>query len=63
MSEIHLIIIKDRKICFIKEHYRKIKQLLENPESIKLKDSEYLDAGYILLDLNNKEIIDCQDAI
>lgn len=62
MSEIHLIIIKGRKICFIREHYRKIRQLLEKPEKIKLKNPEYLDAGYILLDLNNKEVISCQDA-
>lgn len=36
--------------------------MLENIEKINLKNPEYLDAGYILLDLNNKEMINCQDA-
>lgn len=61
MSEVHLIIIKNRKIYFITEHYRKIQQILESKDVIKQK-GKYLDAGYILVDFDNKELINCQDA-
>jgi len=61
MSEVHLIIIKNRKIYFITQHYRKIQQILENKDLFRQK-GKYLDAGYILVDFDNKDIINCQDA-
>ena len=61
MSEVHLIVIKNRKIYFITEHYRKIQQIMENKEKIRQK-GKYLDAGYIVLDFDSKDIVNCQEA-
>jgi hypothetical protein len=46
----------------MRRHYRKIKEMLECPEKIKFKKANYLDAGYILLDLNKKRIVNEQSA-
>ena len=62
MSEIHFIVVKGKNIYFMKRHYRKIKEMLECPEKINLKKGNYLDAGYILLDLNKKRIVNEQNA-
>ena len=62
MSEIHFIVVKGKNIYFMRRHYRKIKEMLECPEKINLKKGKYLDAGYILLDLNRKTIVNRQDA-
>jgi uncharacterized pyridoxamine 5'-phosphate oxidase family protein len=61
MSEVHLVIIKNRKIYFITKHYREIQQILENNNKIRQK-GKYLDAGYIVIDFDNKDIVNCQEA-
>lgn len=62
MSEVHFIVVKGKNIYCMRMHYRKIKEMLECPEKINLKKAHYLDAGYILLDLNKKIIINEQSA-
>lgn len=62
MSEVHFIVVKGKNIYFMRRHYRKIKEMLDYPEKVKLKKGNYLDAGYILLDLNRKTIVNGQDA-
>ncbi len=61
MSEIHLILIKNNKIIYIKDHYKNIKRVLINNKTDNLR-SEDVDAGYILLDLDRKYLINRQNA-
>ena len=64
MSEINVIIVKDSDFYYAKMHYREIIKSISNPEEFKklLKNIQYLDAGYLILDFNNKTIINCQNA-
>ncbi|MBI2564374.1 hypothetical protein HYV79_00085 [Candidatus Woesearchaeota archaeon] len=64
MSYVTLIIIHENYIYTINSHYTKIITLLKNDikrilSSVSKKSS--LDGGYILLDLNKKQIINAQD--
>ncbi len=64
MSEINLIIVKGSDFYYTKMHYREIIKAINNPEEFKklLKNKQYLDAGYLILDFNNQTIINCQNA-
>ena len=62
MSLVNLFVIKGNRIYFIRKHYRKVQELLKNQKDLAKEDYYYLDAGYLVLDLNNKTIINCQDA-
>ena len=57
MSTVNALIIKNGRITFASEHYRKIIGILES----RLKPTELLDGGYILVDLDKKILFDCQD--
>ena len=57
MSIVNAIIIKNNKIMFATEHYRKIIKMLENP-----KPERFLDAGYIVVDFDAKTILNSQNA-
>jgi hypothetical protein len=57
MSVVNVLIIKNGKISFIREHYRKALKLLENP-SPKL----FLDSGYIVLDFDFNLFFNAQNA-
>lgn len=57
MSNVNLVIIKDDKMYFIRDHFNKIKKLAG-----RLKSKSFLDAGYIILDYNNKVILNSQSA-
>lgn len=68
MSSITLILIKDRNISFRELHYRHIISILSSScvgiEGI-VQDTapdRFLDAGYILIDLDRKRIVSGQDA-
>jgi len=64
MSEINLVIVKGSDFYYTKMHYREIIKAISNPAEFKklLKNKQYLDAGYLILDFNNKTIINCQNA-
>ena len=63
MSNIHLLVIKDRKIEKHFINYKDAINLLNN-KKVKsfLPDQDYLDAGYLIIDHNQKIIIDNQFA-
>jgi len=62
MSLVNLFVIKGNRIYFIRKHYRKVQELLKNQKDLSKEDYYYLDAGYLVLDLNNKSIINSQGA-
>ena len=64
MSEINIIIVKGSDFHYTKMHYREIIKAINDPKEFKklLKKKRYLDAGYLILDFNNKTIINCQNA-
>ena len=57
MSITHALIIKNNKISFHSAHYNKIIQIINTP-----KPNKFLDAGYIIIDFDNKTIINAQNA-
>ena len=59
MSTVHAVIIKDKKIQYATKHYRKIMEMLNTS---KLTPRKMLDAGYILIDLDKKILLNCQNA-
>ncbi|MEK6960570.1 MAG: hypothetical protein AABX47_05325 [Nanoarchaeota archaeon] len=68
MSSIMIILIKDRGISFRSLHYRHVISILSSScvgiEGI-VQDTcpdRFLDAGYILIDLDRKRIVSGQDA-
>jgi hypothetical protein len=61
MSEVVVIIVKDCEISSEKMHYRDAMSLLEsNLRKIKQKDSQKLDAGYLIIDVDRQIMLDCQ---
>lgn len=62
MSIVNLFVIKENRIYVIRKHYRKILELLKNPKNLSKANYYYLDAGYLVLDLNNKTMINSQYA-
>lgn len=62
MSIVNLFVIKGNRIYFIRKHYRKVQEMLKNQKDLSKEDYYYLDAGYLVLDLNNKSIINSQMA-
>jgi hypothetical protein len=64
MSFVHLIIVKDDNIYLVNLHYRTAMKLLENgiDSSLPLLKPRFLDAGYLLVDLNRQVIVNGQSA-
>ena len=64
MSYVHLIIAKDDSIYFVNVHYRTAMKLLENgiDSVLPLLKPRFLDAGYLVLDLNKRTIVNGQGA-
>lgn len=64
MSYVHLIIAKDDSIYFVNVHYRTAMKLLENgiDSVLPLLKPHFLDAGYLLVDLNRQVIVNGQSA-
>ena len=59
MSIVNAVIIKDRKIRFARNHYREIMGILDKKMPRAKKP---IDAGYIIVDLDRKILLNCQDA-
>ena len=63
MSYVHVLIIKDDKISLASMHYRYAMNLIANPQNIlPCLKHRFLDAGYLVLDLNRKTIVNGQGA-
>ena len=64
MSYVHLFIVKDDCIYLASVHYRTAMKLLEKgvDKVLPLLKSRFLDAGYIVLDLNRQVIVNGQHA-
>ena len=63
MSFVNIIIIEDKNIYFAEKHYREVIKALNNRTIKDLADKEtYLDAGYLVIDLNSNTILNAQNA-
>ncbi len=65
MSNVNLLIINNENVYFLSIHYKTLIWLLENDFNKileVLKRKTYLDAGFIVLDNNQKLIINSQNA-
>jgi hypothetical protein len=63
MSLVHVIVIKKNNIYFETMHFRSAKQIVESKRIIlPFKSSKFLDAGYIVIDVDKKQIINSQCA-
>ena len=64
MSYVHMLIIKDDCVYSINVHYRTAMKLLEKgmDNVLPLLKSRFLDAGYLVLDLNRKVLVNGQHA-
>lgn len=64
MSYVHLLIAKDDCVYLVNVHYRTAMRLLEKgvDSILPLLKPKFLDAGYIVLDLNRKVVINSQGA-
>jgi len=64
MSFIHLFIIKDDQLYSSFVHYRTIQKLLESNlhAALPLMKSSFLDAGYVVFDLNKNVVVNGQVA-
>ena len=64
MSDVHVLIIKDDCVYLAKMHYRAVKKLLEQDVTslLPILKSQFLDAGYIVIDLNRHTIVNGQHA-
>ena len=64
MSTAHLFIIKDDRLYIMDGHYRAIRSILESGVEKLLPQlkPKFVDAGYILVDLNRKRIVNGQEA-
>lgn len=63
MSNVHLFVVKDDCVYLLNVHYRTAKRLLESGvEKVlpKLRP-RFLDAGYIVVDLNKKILVNGQN--
>lgn len=63
MSFVHLIIIHKNTVYQLNVHYRTAKRLLEQgPEKFCFMPGKCKDAGYLVVDYDKKQIINCQEA-
>jgi len=64
MSYVSLFIIKDDCVYYVNVHYKTAKKLINGgwEKLLPLLKSHYLDSGYIVLDFNQKTIINVQSA-
>lgn len=64
MSYVHMLIIKDDNVYLVSVHYRTAMKLIEKgvDRILPLLKSRYLDAGYLVLDLNKRVIVNGQHA-
>ena len=64
MSYVHLLIAKDDRFYLVNVHYRIAMKLLEGDleKALPLLTPRFLDAGYLVIDLNKKVIVNGQHA-
>ncbi len=64
MSFVHLTIIHNNTVYQLNVHYRTARRILEDgpEEFFKSLPGKDKDAGYIVVDYDKKQIVNCQDA-
>lgn len=66
MSDVNLIFIHENNVYYARVHYRLAQALLENKtllyQFIEGLRGSYLDSGYIIVDLDEDEIVNRQNA-
>lgn len=63
MSLVNVLIVRDDCLYFVRVHRRELQGVLENPQkAVRLCRPVFLDAGYVVLDLNRKALINSQGA-
>lgn len=64
MSDVHMLIVKDDCVYLAKMHYRAAKKLLEKGVHtvLPMLKSQFVDAGYLVVDLNRHTIVNGQHA-
>ncbi|MEM3153980.1 MAG: hypothetical protein QW165_00225 [Candidatus Woesearchaeota archaeon] len=64
MSYVHLFIVKDDCVYLASVHYRTAMKLLEKGVNniLPLLKSRFLDAGYLVLDINRQIVVNGQSA-
>ena len=63
MSFVHLTVINKNTVHQLYVHYRTAKRILEQgPERFSFLPGKHKDAGYLVVDYDKKQIINCQDA-
>jgi hypothetical protein len=64
MSYVHLVIAKDDNVYFVSVHYRTAMKLLDKgvDSILPLLKPRFLDAGYLMVDLNRQVIVNGQCA-
>ena len=64
MSYVHLFIIKDDCVYLVNVHYRTAMKIMEKgvDEILPLLKARFLDAGYLVCDLNRHVIVNGQTA-
>ena len=64
MSYVHVLIVKDDCIYLVNVHYRTAMKWLEKgvEKVLPLLKHHFLDAGYLVIDLNRKVVINSQNA-
>lgn len=61
MSFVNVFMVKDDSVFFVRVHYRELKNILREPRKYVAKLApKFLDAGYVILDLNRKIVFDGQ---
>ncbi len=66
MSFVTLIIVKNKQLTVTSAHYTFVKKVIEHGlvdiVPLKTNNHHFLDAGYLVVDYDNKTIINAQDA-
>jgi hypothetical protein len=60
MSEVMLLYVRDNQMFLVKKHYRKVLEQLN--EKRFAGRALWLDSGYILVDFDRAQIINCQSS-
>lgn len=64
MSFVHVLLVHNHRVWSLHVHYRTAQRLLEQgPDGfVKSLPGRCRDAGYLVLDFDNRLVVNCQDA-
>ena len=60
----NVFLIKDDSVYFVRVHYRELEQVVHDPKRyLRYLQAKYLDAGYVLVDMNQRRVLDSQGGV